>query len=124
MKQLTANPSTRSATSGWELFQALVQVVLPSKELREFVRSFLQRRADCASVAKPGDGSPSNAVASRSRGTRSKSICGEAELRTPDHSDPSAVYQTTTEPALAAETLKLFLQQVIDKLPAAPVAST
>jgi len=44
MKQLTKNPSKRSALLGWKLLLLLCQQVRPSVTLEEFVRSFLLRR--------------------------------------------------------------------------------
>lgn len=43
MKQLTDNPSTKSMLAGWELFHSLVKEELPTDELCEFLRGFLER---------------------------------------------------------------------------------
>merc|ERR1712050_231549 len=51
MKQLTDNPSNDSAEKGWLLLEKMVEIELPSGELSEFFRAFLQKEAG-QSVAK------------------------------------------------------------------------
>merc|ERR1712048_1156565 len=46
IKQLSGNYSSRSLNKGWELLHALCGQVLPSHELGEFLRAFLQNRAE------------------------------------------------------------------------------
>merc|ERR1712045_157845 len=43
MKQLTDNPSAWSEKAGWELFKVLINRVLPSRRLQDFVQMFLQK---------------------------------------------------------------------------------
>merc|ERR1740121_1126806 len=42
MKQLAANPSPWSEKAGWELFKVLLNEVLPTRRLQDFVQLFLQ----------------------------------------------------------------------------------
>eukprot|EP00930_Biecheleria_cincta_P038191 TRINITY_DN26242_c0_g1_i1.p1 TRINITY_DN26242_c0_g1~~TRINITY_DN26242_c0_g1_i1.p1 ORF type:complete len:1684 (-),score=375.50 TRINITY_DN26242_c0_g1_i1:457-5508(-) len=50
MKQLTENPSVRSAVQGWKVLLRLCQDVKSSEQLEEFLRNFLMRSAarDCS----------------------------------------------------------------------------
>merc|ERR1712066_1135109 len=46
LKQLSNNPSSKSTTAGYELLQKLIKdVPLPSTELREYLRGFLEKTA-------------------------------------------------------------------------------
>merc|ERR1719506_3486381 len=53
MKQLTNNPSYRSALMGWQLMLLLCQAATPSPYLFEFVRYFLQAAVKRKKEAKP-----------------------------------------------------------------------
>jgi len=98
MKQLTNNPSMRSASSGWSLFGKVCQKAPISNELIPFVKCFLER----ASQASPG-GRSENIVEKESSLSRKRLV--EARL-----SRKSIVnFDAEGRPSLAATALVSFL---------------
>merc|ERR1712046_470446 len=86
MKQLTSNPSVRSATSGWELFQKLVETTMPTQELRDFVRAFLMNMTTPPKDEEEKEKESSSLLVPRRSATRSRAVSTmvEAESRVGD----------------------------------------
>jgi len=98
MKQLTMNPSMESATKGWQLLQYLCQTVLPSWELCEFLRAFIQRTVDGS--------------APRAESTQSMlSVPALAERRLSNFGTLFAEFQGSV-PQIAAETGRILVEAI------------
>jgi len=110
LKQLNANPSTKSCQSGWDLLQQLLQESLPSDELCDFLRGILKKVAKGDSGDEVvEDGLMTASLRTMSR--RRSSVCG-VESRSKDYESNHKQFIKESEPKLAAETLCLLRRQL------------
>jgi len=99
MKQLTMNPSMESATKGWQLLQNLCKTVLPSWELCEFLRAFIQRTVD--------------GLAPKATSTRQSmlSVPAQAEMQLSNYETLHAAFEGSV-PQIAAETGRILVEAI------------
>jgi hypothetical protein len=127
MKQLTGNPSVNSCTHGWKLMKKLVEKHMPSPELCQFLRAFLERAVNEPLDASSGDTKRSTIVAfagdteekdqaklgrpslgaGRRKSTRRTSVMAEAEQNVPSVNEETQNVQSKN--AAAQEVLEIFL---------------
>jgi len=117
IKQLTANPDPDSAEKGWELVYIYLEQRLPSAELSEFLRCFLQRTAAPVEQKVPGVNARGG-VARRGAAGKVKFSFSDSESENSESDDESCFggnYEKEKsafmqrQPGLASEALELML---------------
>jgi hypothetical protein len=108
MKQLTDNPSAKSAENGWELFQKVIREVLPSQECCEFVRGFLEKATSPEEETEKRE-------RSKSRGSK-VNVLEITEARNKERSASRVEFMKNSLPLLAGATLKIFQSEMEEKM--------
>jgi len=99
MKQLTKNPSSKSSAAGWELLESVLAEALPSDELSEFLRGFLQKMAASGESAPSKEGRIGKRVTTQA----------EVEMRGVQSALVRKSFLQNNQPKFAADALETLL---------------